>query len=94
VRRGQRIAEQEADPELAVYRMRTTKRYAEDGTLVITIRGTPRTARSSLLVSMPSRQTSNGAAQPTQTTPRKRQPPKGHRVYGSSKIPRNRRRRA
>lgn len=38
VRRGHRIAEQEADPELAAYRIRTTKRYAEDGNLVITIR--------------------------------------------------------
>lgn len=38
VRRVQRAVEDEADPELAEQRMRTTKRYDQDGTLVITVR--------------------------------------------------------
>jgi hypothetical protein len=37
MRRVHKLAEGEADPELAAYRMRTRKRYDEDGNVVITI---------------------------------------------------------
>ena len=39
VRRVHRIAEAEADPELAAHRLRSTMRYDEDGTFVLTVRG-------------------------------------------------------
>jgi hypothetical protein len=38
VRRAHRIAEAETDPEAAAHRLRTTIRYDDDGTLVLTVR--------------------------------------------------------
>lgn len=88
VRRARKATEAAADAELAAYRMRTTKRYAEDGTLVITIRANAEDGAACWPVWRRCAPTSNGAVRPSRTIPRNRQPERRSRPRcGSTTIP-------